>query len=334
MEIVQQLLTSEEPMIQLKTRLQLFDQTFEDVDIKQICSDLKTKSSIISNLVSYLPKSKEITPYHVYKKWQGAHWILVDLADIGYPPGDIELIPTKHHELEWLLSIQRWNRKKTLEGRKRFCASQEGNGLYSLLKLELLDINEDACKQLSNRLITYQWEDGGWNCDTRPKAINSSYHESLIPLRALNLYFNRTGSVRAKTAVEKGCELFLKRKLYKSLGTGNNISSTWTQLHYPPYWRYDILFALKVLAESKKIKDNRCNDALDLLESKELASGGFPAEEKNYSIAPSAKKTTGFSPVDWGGKNIKKMNPWITIDALYVLKHAGRIDINMSNYSI
>ena len=78
--------------------------------------------------------------------------------------------------------------------------------------------------------------------------------------------------------------------------------------------------------------DDRCSDALDLIEAKELSTGGFPAEGRNYSTAPSAKKSTGFSPVDWGGKSLRKMNVWVTIDVLYVLKEAGRIEINQGEF--
>ncbi|HEY3427050.1 MAG TPA: hypothetical protein VGK83_00130, partial [Acidimicrobiia bacterium] len=29
----------------------------------------------------------------VYRKWRGAHWVIADLADIGYPPGAKEIQP-------------------------------------------------------------------------------------------------------------------------------------------------------------------------------------------------------------------------------------------------
>ncbi|MFW9993833.1 MAG: hypothetical protein ACFFD4_17445 [Candidatus Odinarchaeota archaeon] len=70
--------------------------------------------------------------------------------------------------------------------------------------------------------------------------------------------------------------------------------------------------------EAEKIRDQCCTDALDLLESKWLATGGFPAEEKYYKSSTESKPN--FSPVNWGGVNKRKMNEWITIDALYVLK--------------
>ena len=40
---------------------------------------------------------------------------------------------------------------------------------------------------------------------------------------------------------------------------------------YPAYFFYDILHALKVMAETGFIHDPRCQEALDLLESKQSA---------------------------------------------------------------
>ena len=94
-------------------------------------------------------------------------------------------------------------------------------------------------------------------------------------------------------------------------------------LHYPTYWHYDILFGLKVMAEAGFISETRCKDALDLLESKRLPDGGFPAEE-SFS-RPIRPQLSGYSPVHWGGKSRKTMNLFVTADALYVLRMAGRL---------
>jgi len=94
------------------------------------------------------------------------------------------------------------------------------------------------------------------------------------------------------------------------------------ELHYPCYWRYDILFGLKVMAEAGFIGDGRCHDALELLESKRLPDGGFPAEKKYYRVTK--KMAAGRSLVDWGGTSKKRVNEFVTADALYVLKKSGR----------
>ena len=79
-------------------------------------------------------------------------------------------------------------------------------------------------------------------------------------------------------------------------------------LSYPPYWHYHILFGLKVMAEAGFIADPRCKEALDLLESKRLAEGGFPAEE-SYS-RPTNPTLSGYTPVRWGGTGKNKDEPF------------------------
>jgi hypothetical protein len=76
------------------------------------------------------------------------------------------------------------------------------------------------------------------------------------------------------------------------------------------------------MAEAGFISDPRCQDALNLLESKRLPDGGFPAEE-TFS-RPTRPQLSGYTPVTWGGRSTKKMNPYVSADALYVLRIAGR----------
>lgn len=121
-----------------------------------------------------------------------------------------------------------------------------------------------------------------------------------------------------KEAAARGAEVFLSRRLFKKRRDGRVMRKDFTKLHYPCYWHYDILFGLKVMTETGFIKDERCNDALDLLESKRLPDGGFPAEARYY--------TTTRSLVDWGDPSKRHVNEFVTVDALYVLKEAGRLD--------
>jgi len=321
--VITQLLNSTEPAVRLKTHLYLLDHDYETSEVKKLVVNLKKESPLISGLFSYLPKDETSETFHVYTKWQGAHWILAQLADIGYPPGDRDLIPSINREMNWLLSPKHWKSKPLINGRRRFCASQEGNGLYAALSLGFFD---ERCRLLADRLIQHQWSDGGWNCDKKPAANKSSYHESLLPLRALNRYLREEKTPQLLNAIDRAAELFHKRNLYKRISDGEVINKRWLSLHYPAYWHYDLLSALKVLAEANKLQDDRCHDALDLLESKRLIDGGFP-KEKKYCQS-SNPETSYFTPADWKSVNSRKMNEWVTIDALFILKEAKRIDLD------
>ena len=78
------------------------------------------------------------------------------------------------------------------------------------------------------------------------------------------------------------------------------------------------------MAEAGFILDPRCRSALDLLESKRLPDGGWPAEERFYQTSANAR--SGSDLVAWGPVSRKRMNEWVTADALIVLRAAGRLN--------
>lgn len=182
---------------------------------------------------------------------------------------------------------------------------------------------DERCRKLAELLINWQWPDGGWNCDHKPEASTSSFWESLIPLRALSAYAQATGDEEARNAAQRTAEFFLKRRLFKRIRDERVMNQQFIRLHYPCYWRYDILFALKVMAEAGFISDLRCADALDLLESLQLPDGGWPAHERFYNTRSNAG--SGSDLVSWGVTSKTKMNEWVSADALGVLKAANRL---------
>ena len=258
-------------------------------------------------------------PRHPYSKWDGAFWVLATLADLGYPGGDESLGPLREQVYGWLLSPyheRRW--VPPVDGRSRIHASQEGNAVWALLVLGLAD---DGVERLVERLLTTQWPDGGWNCDPRATGRTSAFGESLLPLRGLALHARVTQNERSREAAERCAEVFLSRRLFRRRSDGSVIDREFVELHYPCYWRYDFLFGLKVMHEAGFLADDRCEDALDLLESKRLPDGGWPAEGRFYGAGAGRR-----SLVDWGGANRRRSNDWVTGDALTVLAAAGRLE--------
>jgi hypothetical protein len=316
-DIIERLLNSEEPSIRFKVLTLILGKDMNSTDVLKSLEEIKA-SERVKSLLSERDSSGRI-PGHPYKKWTGAHWVLSILADIGYPPGDKGLIPMREQVTSWLFSKEHESQIKAIDGRVRRCASQESNALYSMLKLGIADEGADM---LASRLIKWQWPDGGWNCDREKSAVNSSFHETLIPLRSLSLYARLSGNGRARESARRSSEVFLKRRLYKKQSDGGIINNNFIKLHYPPYWHYDILAGLKVMAEVGFIGDSRCKDSLDLLESKRLDDGGFPAEGRYYG---GANLKSQRSLVNWGRVSKKKMNEFVTVDALFVLKRAGRL---------
>jgi hypothetical protein len=332
--VIDRLLASEEPAIRFKTRVHVLKESANDPRIRALQEEIR-KSSRVRRLLSGRDASGRLRGRGVYDKWRGAHWVLAALADIGYPRADKSLRPMRDQVLDRWLNNESFYEEfeadtkagsygrqgvPVIRERHRRCASQQGNALFSILALGLEDTRGE---HLVERLLHWQWPDGGWNCDRNPEARHSSFMESILPLRALSLFARTTGHLEARRAAHRAAEIFLERKLFRRRANNTVMRREFVALHYPLYWHYDILHGLKVMAEAGFIGDPRCSDALDLLESKRLPSGGFAADARHYSTSTSAKG--GVEWVDWGGTSKQKENEWVTVDALAVLRAAGRL---------
>ncbi len=317
--IIKSLLQHVDASIRYQTRVHLLGEDPDLAEIKQLSGQIRT-SAIVTSLLSGRDPDGTI-PLHPYKKWNGAHWVLTNLAELDYPQCDQDLLPMRNQVYDWLASPAHKKHIKVINNRTRRCASQESNALFSSIKLGLIN---DQTHQLAQDLLKWQWPDGGWNCDKKPAANNSSYFESITPLRALALYAKTFKDEYASQAVTKAAQVFLKRNLFRSRSTGKVIYQEFVELAYPSYWRYNILHALAILDSAGFLADPRCNEALNILEAKQLPDGGFPCERRWYqSTKPD---TSGYTNVAWGGVSRRKINARVTLQALITLKHAGRLN--------
>jgi len=309
---IEQLLASDEPAVRYLTRVQVQGES----PTSRAAARERTmipSSPLVTKMLSEM-RPDGLIPRNPYDKWLGGHWVLAFLSEIGYPPGDERLAPLANRSADWAMGIS----AKLIDGRWRRCASQQSYALLYLMKLGFYD---ERCDRLADKLIEWQWPDGGWNCDKHPRASHSSFHESLLPMRAFFHYAEVTGCAAAKRAAEKVAKMFLERKLMRRKSTGEIITPKFLEIHYPYHWRYNILHGLKAFAEANLIRDRRCREAIDVLRGKQLADGGFPCERRQYAVG--TRTTLAKSLVNWGPVSTRRMNPWVTIDALYVLRAAS-----------
>lgn len=263
---------------------------------------------------------------HPYQKWTGAHWRLVSLAELAIPKGNPQAARAANQVLDWLASTDHKEGIKTIRGLTRRCASQEGNALGACSYIGLG--RDPRVEALASSLATWQWPDGGWNCDKKPYAHHSSFNESLATLWGLALYQDVTGDREAARAIDRASEFFLSHHLFRSHRTGEVIKSEFLELHYPLYWHYDILQALRVLSLTGKLGDPRAKEALDLVESKRREDGLWHSEGSYWRslmkgpAIGARTPATGSEVVDWGRSGASEM---ITLNALRVLNAAGRL---------
>lgn len=323
MTLIDSLCAHENPVVAYRARRLLAGESEQSPAVRRL-----RRAIGASQMAQRLLKGLRMERFNPYRKWQGPHWTLYSLAEIGFPVGDQALLPLRQRVLDWMFAPAFLKPPSTAiypdqPERPRRCASMEGNTIWSQLILGIVD--EERVPLLVDRLIAFQWPDGGWNCDKRPAARTSSVQETLLPLRGLAIWARATGDKRARSAARAAAEFLLARRLLWRRLDGDLIVPEWggpiDKIHYPIRF-YDVLGALVVMAEMGLVRGRRCQDALDLLERKRLADGTFPVEWTNVKRAERIETRGTYA--DWGTIHKKKGNPFVTVDALYVLREAGR----------
>ena len=330
---VQRLLRSPEPSVRWRTRVRVLGEEPADLRASRLEEQVRTSPRARRLLTHQASPLRDGTSRGIYHYWQGLHWALASLADIGYPAHDPALEPALNRTLAYWTQ-ERYDRLLpddgtgstiardgvvVIRGRPRRCASIHGN---ALLYASRLGVNDARTRHLADLIVRWQWPDGGWNCDRDPAARVSSFMETLLTMRGLAAYAAVRRSSGARAAARRASEVFLSRRLFRRARDGKVMRPDFLRFHYPLYWHYDVLGGLKGLAEVGGLGDARCSEALDWLESRELPTGGWPADRRYYRVSGSFEGSCEY--VDWGAPRRTRSNPWVTTDALYVLREAGR----------
>src|ERR1041384_7647919 len=151
--VIEKLLQSDEPSIRWKIKVNVLGMDRDSDEIQALEHEIK-QSARVKALLHHVDVAGILQGSRgIYAKWQGAHWVLMTLADIGYPRGDKALLPMANDVMQaWLApryfkefiagrrdDAYTQDAIPVMEGRYRTCTSQQGNALYSVLRLGLED---------------------------------------------------------------------------------------------------------------------------------------------------------------------------------------------------
>jgi hypothetical protein len=271
---------------------------------------------IVASLLDF-PEPK-VDPY---RKWFGLHWRLVSLADfelpIDRPDVRAKVGEGISRELDWIANPRHLDAIPKVNGLYRSHASMEGNAVYAASLFG--HAGDERVRRLVDRLLEWQWSDGGWNCDRASSGYRSSFHESWATALGLAAYHGATGDTDALAAARRTGELLLEHRLVHRLGAGKPIHSSFAALHWPAYWHYDLLAGLRVLLAAGMLADDRATDALDLLEQKQRPHGRFETRAAWWQAG--RHPTSPVDVIDWGKGRPSEV---LTLHALRILKAAGR----------
>ncbi|HEX2221335.1 MAG TPA: hypothetical protein VHK06_02305 [Candidatus Limnocylindria bacterium] len=310
---VEWLLASDEPAIRFQARRDLLGESAAD-DEARILEGPAVRALLDGQ------RADGGFGVHAYGKWGGAHWRLVSLVELAIPAGEPRAMAAYETVLGWLLAPSHRRNVPVINGLARRCASQEGNALAVGCRLGLAA--DARVELLARSLIGWQWPDGGWNCDRRPEAHRSSFHESLTAMWGLHEFAKATGDDEAAGSARRTAELILSHRVFRSLRTGEPLAPSTMVLHYPPYWRYDLLHGLVVLSRMALATDPRADDAVAHLHARRGTDGRWRAGARWWS--PPGSDRPGREVLDW--REGARDDRMVTLHALRVLAARGELE--------
>ena len=176
--------------------------------------------------------------------------------------------------------------------------------------------NDQRVKKALEWLVKIQNKDGGWLCPywkAHIKDKHGCFYGTICPLEAFSEVKRENLTKEMKGTIEKGAEFLLMHRLFKADHHSYKvINQSWLKLSFPWFYGYNILRGLDVLTKLGYVKDERLNDAVEILLQKRQSNGAWILES-----APIGRMQTN---IEAKGKPSK----WITLVALRVLKRIGK----------
>jgi hypothetical protein len=272
-------------------------------------------------------------------KWTAAVWPLTLLGEMNTPPdsrisSEVERFLDLHQLDNGAFTcpsppdVKRWAARHPKKKAVRWeepCLT--GNMIRTLL---VFGYGQDRrVKKAIDWMPEGQLEDGGWNCDYPEKKVkHSSFMSTIEPLWAYSEIPRQKWTRKMKRSINDGAEFLLMHHVYKS--DNHHWQETYpffTKLHFPMYYFYDILHALRVLTKLGYGDDERIRSAVQLLMSKRRPDGAWNLEGDWYRegdyFYPSGKGRKAPIAIEEIGKPSK----WITLNAYRVLTQTGDLDI-------
>ena len=184
-----------------------------------------------------------------------------------------------------------------------------GNVGAALIKMGYAD--DERVHSALNWLVEVQNQDGGWLCPYWKAHINDKHGCFMGTIPSLDAFSELPVEFRTpemESAIERGAEFLLMHRLYKAdHHEFKVIKPLWLKLGFPCFF-YDILRGLDVVTRLGYVQDERIQDALGVILSKQGVDGKWVLE-----TTPTGRMQTN---LETKGRPSK----WITMNALRVIE--------------
>jgi len=184
-------------------------------------------------------------------------------------------------------------------------------GNVSLALIRLGYYKNKVVKKALQWLLQVQNKDGGWLCPywgTHKNDTHGCFMGTITPLDAFSEIPESQRSREIRNTIQHGAEFLLMHQLYKSDHHDFEvINKRWLKLCFPQFF-YDILRGLDVVTKLEYTSDDRINDALGVVLSKQNELGQW-SMECSYT-----------GRIHGTIEQKDKPSKWVTLNVLRVIK--------------
>ncbi len=241
-------------------------------------------------------------------KWTSTHYTLLDLKNLGISKTCKPILET----LEMILNENKSPDGGILPIGEMQISDMCINGMC-LNYFSYFNVDQSKIESIVDIILSQQLPDGGFNCRlNRSGAKHSSLHTTISVLEGIREYGRNNYKYRIDEllqAEKEAREFILKHRLFKSDKTGEIIDKRFTNLPYPPRWRYDILRTLDYFMIAQLRYDERMQDAIDIIIKKRT-------KENVWKLQANHPGNLHFHM-----EKVGKPSRWNTLRVLRVLNH-------------
>ena len=246
-------------------------------------------------------------------KYLSTNWMLLILSDLGVD----RTLPSVRRSCElWIRRFATPDGSFGLDGGKKGHLCLAGNTARALIKFGYED--HPAVRRALDWLVRTANPLGGWSCWGSGRNL-----DSWEGLSAFAVYPRSKWTPAMKECVEKGCEFFLERELYRQGGH----YEPWYRFHYPVHYYYDLLVGLDLLTSLGHADDPRLRVALSVLNRKRRADGRWNLDALHPDVEGAVARWYAAhphrAPTPFGLETPGKPSKVVTLRALTVLSRVA-----------
>jgi hypothetical protein len=314
------------------------------VAAKQAISECKVVKRILSKQNSEGYWEEPANPYH--PKYKSSYWQIMILGQLGMDRSDERVRNACEYIFQFQLdeggfssytserALKEYERLR--ERGKKLPSPNEwvsaivfehqyscltGNMAAALIRIGYL--NDPRVGKALEWLVKIQNKDGGWLCPywrAHVKDTHGCFYGTICPMEAFSEVQRKNLTNKMERTIERGAEFLLMHRLFKADHHNFKvIKQSWLKLGFPWFYGYSILRGLDVLTKLGYVKDERLNDAVELLLQKRQDNGAWILES-----APIGRMQTNIEAKD-------KPSKWITLVALRILKRLSLAKSKLRN---